>query len=146
MNKIFLLGRVSQPPEQRTTGSGVSVTTFTVACNRRFNRDETDFIRVVTWRALADNCAKYLVKGQQVSVIGELHIRNYDDANGQRRSITEVVADEVEFLQRPQGTSSGTSYSQNNAAQAVPAPPANEENLFASEMGGVLMDEEELPF
>ena len=146
MNKVFLVGRVSQQPEQRTTNSGISVTTFTVAVNRRFNREQTDFIRVVTWRVLADNCARYLVKGQQVSVIGELHIESYDDANGQRRYRTEVVADDVEFLARPGAAASGgTSYSGTSARSAVPSAPS-EEDLFASEMGGVLMDEEELPF
>lgn len=144
MNKVFLVGRVSQAPEQRTTNGGISVTTFTVAVNRRFNRDETDFIRIVTWRALADNCARYLVKGQQVAVCGELHIRNYDDANGQKRSATEVVADEVEFLAKPGASAGGSGYQGGSSRSAAPAP--SEDDLFASEMGGVLMDEEELPF
>ena len=149
MNKIFLVGRVSQAPEQRTTPSGVSVTTFNIAVNRRYNREETDFIRIVTWRALADNCAKYLVKGQQVAVEGELHIRSYDANDGSKRQSAEVVADNVEFLARPNGTGSSYQGGQSGyggARQQTPAAPSSEEDLFASEMGGVLMDEEELPF
>lgn len=149
MNKIFLVGRVTQPPEQRTTSSGISVTTFNLAVNRRFNRDETDFFRVVTWRGLADNCARYLVKGQRVAVEGELQIRTYDANDGTKRTSVEVSADNVEFLDRPNGSGNAGSYqggSQNYSAQNRPAAPTNEEDLFASEMGGVLMDEEELPF
>ena len=95
MNKVFLIGRLVDAPEVKTTPSGVSVTTFRIGVNRRMNRDVSDFFTIVTWRGLADNCGKYLVKGQQVSVIGELQTRSYDDKNGIKRYITEVSADEV---------------------------------------------------
>ena len=64
MNKVFIIGRLTKAPEHRTTPNGISVTTFSVAVTRRMNREESDFLNVVTWRGLADNCAKYLVKGQ----------------------------------------------------------------------------------
>ena len=98
MNKVILTGRLTKTPEAKQTHNGVSVTTFSLAVTRRMNRDEADFINVVAWRGLADNCAKYLDKGRQVCVVGELRTRSYDAADGGKRYITEVVADDVEFL------------------------------------------------
>lgn len=108
MNKVFLIGRLTRDPELRSTGSGISVCTFTLAVNRRFTnaegKRETDFIPIVVWRGLADNCAKYLRKGSQASVAGMLQVRSYDK-DGQRRYVTEVVAEEVEFLSRSESSS-----------------------------------------
>lgn len=145
MNKVFLIGRLVDAPEVKTTPNGVSVTTFRIGVNRRSNREVSDFFSIVTWRGLADNCGKYLVKGQQVSVIGELQTRSYDDKNGVRRYITEVSADEVEFLSRPAGAP---------ASQPAYSAPANQsapklDDAFAQEMGSmgdVLMEDEDLPF
>lgn len=103
MNKAMIIGNLTKEPESRTTQSGISVTTFTVAVQRRFKTDETDFFPVVTWRGLADNCAKYLVKGQKVAVAGQIQTRNYEDKDGQKRYITEIIADDVEFLSKPSG-------------------------------------------
>ena len=129
MNKVFLVGRLTKEPELRTTQSGISVATFTVAVTRRMNRDESDFINIVTWRGLADNCAKYLVKGQQVSVVGELRTRSYEANDGGKRYVTEVQADDVEFLAKPgEGKPSG---------REIPEMP---------EMDGALIDDENLPF
>lgn len=101
MNKCMLVGRLTKDPEGRVTSAGVSVTTFTIAVTRRNNKEEADFINVVTWRGLADNCARYLTKGQQVAVIGELRTRSYETDNGERRFVSELNADEVEFLAKP---------------------------------------------
>lgn len=98
MNKAFLIGRLTKDPETRTTGSGATVTSFRLAVNRRVNREETDYFDIVTWRALADTCAKYLAKGRQVAVCGEIHNRSYDGKDGKKRTVTEIVADEVEFI------------------------------------------------
>ena len=147
MNKVFLIGRLVDAPEVKTTPSGVSVTTFRIGVNRRMNRDVSDFVTIVTWRGLADNCGKYLVKGQQVSVIGELQTRSYDDKNGIKRYITEVSADEVEFLAKPGGTASQGSYNSAPAQNSAPAAPAKD--AFAQEMGSigdVLKEDEDLPF
>ena len=139
MNKVFILGRLTDMTQSRKTPNDVAVTTFSVAVTRRFNRNETDFINVVTWRALAENCAKYLVKGQQVAVVGELRTRSYDAKDGSKRYVTEVQADDVEFLSRPNGQG-GDMPAQRAAA------PAPESDPFASEMSGVFMEEEDLPF
>lgn len=102
MNKITIIGRLTNDPEKRATNKGTSVTTFTVAVTRRFpnaNGDkESDFFRVQAWRSLADSCEKYLSKGKQVAVIGELQPRTYEGKDGKTRFSLEVSADEVEFL------------------------------------------------
>ena len=103
MNKVFIVGRLTRDPEHRTTPNGISVTTFSVAVTRRTNREESDFLNVVVWRGLADNCAKYLVKGQQAAVCGELRTRSYDAKDGSRRYVTEILAEDVEFLAKPKG-------------------------------------------
>lgn len=106
MNKVFVVGRLTKAPELKTTPNNISVATFTVAVTRRNNKEESDFLNVVTWRSLADNCAKYLVKGQQVAVCGELRTRSYDAKDGSRRYVTEIQADDMEFLAKPKGAES----------------------------------------
>ena len=102
MNKVILIGRLTKDPELRYLTSGVPVTNFTIAVDRPFlnqqGEREADFIKIVVWRKLAESCAANLNKGRLVGVSGRLQIRTYDDENNQRRWITEVVADEVKFL------------------------------------------------
>jgi single-strand DNA-binding protein len=102
LNQVILIGRLTREPELRyTPGNGVPVATFTLACERPFTNSEgereADFIKVVTWRKLAENCAQYLVKGSLAAVTGRLQIRSYD-SEGDRKWISEVVADNVRFL------------------------------------------------
>ena len=103
MNKIFLIGNLTRDPEHRVTTSGISVCTFSLAVNRRFSsqdgKREADFISIVAWRGLADTCIKFLRKGSQVAVCGSLQTRTYEK-DGVKRYVSEVVADEVEFLNR----------------------------------------------
>ena len=103
MNKAILIGRLTRDPELRTTSNGISVTSFTIAVDRNFNNQqgekETDFIPVVAWRKLAETCAKYLAKGRLVAVSGRMQVRSYEGKDG-KRYVTEVVADEVQFLER----------------------------------------------
>lgn len=106
MNKIILIGRLTRDPELRyTPANSVPVATFTLAVDRPFlnqkGEREADFIRIVAWRKLAETCANNLKKGRQVAVSGRLQVRSYDTPEGQRRTISEVVADEVKFLDRP---------------------------------------------
>ena len=101
MNQIILIGRLTKDPELKYTSSGIAVCRFTLAVNRPFAKegDQTaDFITIQTWRKLAENCAKYLSKGRQVGVNGRLQIRSYDGNDGERHWMTEVVAENVEFL------------------------------------------------
>ena len=101
MNKVFLIGNLTRDPELSSTSGGIKYCRFTLAVSRSYTRDgkrETDFLPVIVWRAPADNCARYLKKGSRAAVSGSIQIRSYDAQDGSRRSVTEIVADEVQFL------------------------------------------------
>ena len=98
MNKITLIGNLTNEPEKRATPNGASVTTFTIAVNRRGQDKQTDFFRINAWRGLADTCAKFLTKGRKVAVVGELQARTYEAKDGKTKVSLDVQADEVEFL------------------------------------------------
>lgn len=104
LNRVILIGNLTQDPELRYTPNGVPVVSFTLAVNRpRLNQNgerETDFVPIVAWRKQAERCSEYLSKGSQVAVDGRIQVRSYEDRNGIRRKATEVVAWRVEFLQR----------------------------------------------
>ena len=109
MNKVVLIGRLTRDPELRfAAGSGVAVTTFTLAVDRDFkNREgqyEADFIPIVCWRKLAEIVAENLSKGRLVAVSGRIQTRNYEGNDGQRRYVTEIVADGVQFLEKKETT------------------------------------------
>lgn len=102
MNKAILIGRLTKDPEVRATNSGKSVATFSLATTRRFKdasgEKRSDFHNVVVWGSLADIVGKYLFKGHMASVTGEIQNRSYEAKDGSKRYITEVIADEIEFL------------------------------------------------
>jgi single-strand DNA-binding protein len=102
MNKAILVGNLTKDPELMTTTNGIAVCRFTLAVGRRFpnasGERETDFLNIVVWRGQAENCHKYLKKGSKAGVIGTIQTRSYDAQDGTRKYITEIVADEVEFL------------------------------------------------
>ena len=100
MNKVFLIGNLTKDPELSTTNNGVKFCKFTLAVSRNYSKDgkrETDFLNVVVWRAQADNCARYLKKGSKAAVSGSIQTRNYEN-EGRRVYVTEIAADEVQFL------------------------------------------------
>lgn len=97
LNKVILMGRLTADPEIRMSQSGKEVMSFTIAVNRRFNRDETDFINCVAWRETAKHIHSYFSKGQLINICGSLQVRTWDDAQGNKRYTTEVIADEVNF-------------------------------------------------
>jgi single-strand DNA-binding protein len=107
LNRIVLIGRLTKDPELRYTPSGVATAQFTLAVDRNFKNKEgqreTDFINIVVYRQQAEHCATYLGKGKLAAVDGRLQIRTYDDNSGQRRWMTEVVADNVRFLSPREG-------------------------------------------
>ena len=104
LNQVVLIGNLTRDPELRYTPDGTPVTSFTIAVNRPFiNRQgerEADFVPIVVWRKRAETCSEYLMKGSQVAVEGRLQVRNYEDKDGIRKWVTEVVARRVDFLQR----------------------------------------------
>lgn len=97
LNQIVLMGRLTKDPEYRQTQSGVSVARFTLAVDRDANKEETDFVDVVAWRAAADFVHKYFSKGRMAVVVGRLQIRDWTDKNGQKHRSAEVVSDRVYF-------------------------------------------------
>lgn len=118
MNKVILIGRLTRDPELRYTSSNIPTASFSVAVDRTFTNQngerEADFINIVVWRKQAENCKNYLTKGSQVAIEGRIQTRSYDDQNGQKRYVTEVVADNVQFL----GTRSNGGNTQSSAQPA----------------------------
>ena len=102
MNNVILIGNLTKPPELRSTQSGTAVCTFSIAVNRRYKGQDgkavTDFFNIVAWRQLGELCEKYLDKGRKVCVVGELQNRSYEDKEGIKRTVTEVIANNIEFL------------------------------------------------
>ena len=138
MNKVFIIGNLTRDPELRSTRDGISVCSFTVAVNRRVRnaeagQPEADFFRVSAWRALGENCAKYLTKGRKVAVTGSVSVSTYTGNDGATRASLDVTADDVEFL-TPRGESGD-----------VPAAP----RVQAAPQGNGLVQvdvDDELPF
>jgi single-strand DNA-binding protein len=102
MNKVFIIGSLVKDPELNTTTSGLSVAKFTLAVQRKFKNDkgeyEADFPQIVAWRGTADFVQKYFKKGEKIAVSGSIQTRNYENSDGKKVYITEVVAEEVEKL------------------------------------------------
>lgn len=103
MQRFIAIGRLTRDPELKTTTTGVSVTTFSIAVERNYVNEETgqrdaDFINCLSWRKQAENIARYCSKGSQIALEGRLQVRSYDDRDGNKRYVTEVVADNVTFL------------------------------------------------
>ena len=102
MNKVVLIGNLTKDPELTTTANGVNFCRFTIAVSRNFSSSdgerEADFLPIIAWRAQADNCYKYLKKGSKVAVVGSVQTRNYEASDGTRRYVTEIVAENVEFI------------------------------------------------
>ena len=161
MNKVVLIGRLTRDPELRYTGSNLPVATFAIAVNRPFSNQagerEADFINIVVWRKQAENCKNYLTQGSQVAIEGRLQTRSYDDQNGQKRYITEVIADNVEFL----GSRNSSTNSNNMSAPAsksaeltpydfggTPEPRGTdiESNPYADFGASIEISDDELPF
>ncbi len=109
LNRVVLIGRLTKDPELRYSPSGVAVTNFTLAIDRKFKNaqgeKETDFIPCVMFKQLAELCANYLAKGKLASVDGRLQVRTYNDKDGQKHWVTEVIAEDVHFLSPKDGGS-----------------------------------------
>lgn len=106
MNQCFLIGNLTKDVELRTTQNGIANCAFTLAVNRRFKNaqgeTETDFFNIVAWRQLAELCAKYLSKGRKCAVTGSIQNRSYQAQDGSKRYVTEIIAENVEFLSSQQ--------------------------------------------
>ena len=143
MNTVCLLGRLTADPELRHTQNQTPVTSFTLAVDRTYQpkgqERQADFINIVAWRQTAELCARFLTKGRKCAVVGSLQNRSYDAQDGTKRTITEVVADEVEFLGGNPG--GGSQYNPGD----VPPPP-EPSSSYTSNNGFTQVDDDELPF
>ena len=131
MNKVILIGNLTKDPELSTTNSGINYCRFTLAVPKRFsNQGERDaeFINIVVWRVQADNCHKYLKKGSKACVVGSLQTRSYDAQDGSKRYVTEVVAEEVEFLSTKNSTDN-TSANTSSDSDASELQPIEDDTL-----------------
>ena len=156
MNKVFLIGRLTRDPELRYTGSNIPVATFSIAVNGNFTNQsgerEADFFNITVWRKQAENICRYLDKGSLISVEGRIQTRNYDNNEGKRTYVTEVIASNVEFL----GSANDNRGTSNNAPQFDENPfdsmePAMDttsvdNDPFASFGEKVEISDNELPF
>ena len=143
LNRIVLIGRLTRDPELRFTPNGKAVCSFTLAVDRPFSGQdgnrEADFISIVVWNKQGENCAQYLAKGRMAAVDGRLQIRNYEGNDGQRRYVTEVIADRVVFLSpKGEGASAG-------GYTAAPAAPAFGGSFGAAPGDDMPMTSDDLP-
>lgn len=159
INNVTLVGRLTRDPELRYTGQNTAVATFSIAVNRRFKNAagerEADFINCVIWRQPAENLANWAKKGALIGVVGSIQTRNYENAQGQRVYVTEVVVDNFQMLEsrsvrEQNGTAGNGSYSapaqpQRPAQSAAPADFGRDADPFA---GGSPMEisDDDLPF
>lgn len=136
MNKVILVGRLARDPELRSTQTGAAVVSITVACDRKFVKEgeerQADFINCVAWNKTAEFINRYFSKGMRIALDGRIQTRSYDDQQGNKRYITEVIAEDVEFAQSKN----------EGSGQAVPAPSAPNSDIE----GFMPFDESELPF
>lgn len=131
LNKVFLLGNLTRDPELKHTGQGTSVCNFSIAVNRSFKgsdgdfKKETSYFNIVVWGKTGENCAKYLTKGKSVLVEGRLSTRSYEANDGTKKYITEIVADNVQFL----SASGERSESGSNAFADAGFAPSDDDDL-----------------
>lgn len=156
LNRVILIGRLTRDPELRYTPAGVAVTQFTLAVDRPFTNQqkerEADFIPVVTWRQLAETCANYLRKGRLAAVEGRIQVRNYDNNEGRKVYVTEVIADNVRFLESPNregGSSQGSGRDEMPGSNSRPSGGAgrrDHQDPFADDGKPIDISDDDLPF
>ncbi|EGQ4184340.1 single-stranded DNA-binding protein [Staphylococcus pseudintermedius] len=142
LNRVVLVGRLTKDPEFRTTQSGVEVATFTLAVNRNYKNkngeQQADFINCIVFRKQAENVNNYLNKGNLAGVDGRLQSRSYENQEGRRIFVTEVICDSVQFLESKNNNQS------NNQQQRGQAPA--QDNPFTNSNNPIDIDDEDLPF
>lgn len=141
MNKAILIGRLTRDPELRTTPTGRNVCQFSIAVNRTYTsasgEREADFINCVVWDKQAENLARYQKKGNQIAVDGRIQTRNYDDKDGKRVYVTEILATNISFLD-----AKGTGNASNNSLYGMPEPPMQQEESIPEKMETVSVEKD----
>lgn len=153
LNRVILIGRLTRDPELRYTPSGVAVTQFTLACDRPFTNNqgerEADFIPIVTWRQLAETCANYLRKGRLTAVEGRIQVRSYDNNEGRRVYVTEVVADNVRFLESNRSNQDDSGFSGGYSSSGRDSSynrSDSKQDPFANDGSPIDLSDDDLPF
>lgn len=150
LNTVVLVGRLTKDPELTYTPSGVAVTRFTIAVNRPFSNQqgqrEADFVNCVVWRKPAENLANYMRKGNLIGVDGRIQTRNFDDKDGKRVFVTEVVANSVSFLEsnRNQQNTQQNNQQNNQQSNQQSAPQDNTQSDYSGEPMDI--SDDDLPF
>lgn len=148
INRVVLVGRLTKDPVLRKTANGVSVTSFTLACTRRFKQEgqpDADFINTVAWNKTADIVQQYTHKGSLVGVEGRIQTRSYDDKDGKRVYVTEVVADSVQFLESKSAAASNAYVPEQGSNQSYQSDNSQSySNDFTSSTLDIASDD--LPF
>ena len=134
MNRVYLIGNLTRDPEIQTTSSGISVCRMSIAVGRRFSNAEggrdTDFFNITAWRGTAENCAKFLKKGNKIAVSGSIQTRTYEKADGTKGFSIDIVADEVEFLSsKNEGTQDGAPIDGGAGEPVSDLQPIDDDNL-----------------
>lgn len=145
-NKVILIGNLTADPELKTTQSGISVTSFSIGVSRRRPKDgseaKTDFINIVAWRQQAEFITRYFTKGKPILVEGQLQTRSYDAQDGSKRYVTEVVADNVSFVESKAASASRQPEGAYYGAEPTAAPSANVTSASFEDVAA----EDDLPF
>lgn len=134
LNVVITMGRLTKDPELRVTDSGKSVTSFTVAVDNKFDKEKTDFLDVIAWRQTAEFVCKYFRKGSMIAIQGRLATRTWEDKNGNKRKVVEIIADNVSFC----GDKKEATYTAYTPSVDI-APPADDEDFRE-------IPEDDLPF
>ncbi|MDD3241206.1 MAG: single-stranded DNA-binding protein [Bacilli bacterium] len=152
MNKVFLIGRLTRDPELRYTTSNIPTASFSIAVNRNFTNQsgerEADFINIVVWRKQAENVKNFITKGSQVAIDGRIQTRSYDGEDGKKRYVTEVVADNVQFLDS-KGSNQNFSSEQVSPYDMIQSEPKGndmKENPYADFGSNIEISDDDLPF
>lgn len=150
INRVVLTGRLTRNPELKTTQNGLSVASFTIAVNRQFidsngNR-EADFINCVIWKKSAENLCKYTHKGSLIGIDGRLQTRSYDNNNGQKVFVTEVVVDSFSLLEPKNESQTNNQSSNNGYSNSSNTNAATEPDPFASSGDSISISDDDLPF
>lgn len=150
INNVVLIGRLTKDIELKSTQNGIAVTSFTLAVNRPFKNqqgeNEADFINCVAWRKQAENAARYLGKGSLIGVEGRIETRNYEDKDGKRVYVTEVVADRIQFLDTKNNEQQNNTPSQNFNQQAQSFSGVKGDPFATPQGGKVDVTDDQLPF
>lgn len=144
MNQVVLIGRLARDPELAYTQGGTACCKFTIAVNRMKREDPADFIRIVTWGKIAENCNQYLAKGRQVGIAGRIQTGSYTNDKGDKVYTTDVVASNVEFLGGSNSNDASAAPSQGAPSYGQTAPSYEQQSI--SQFAGFAEIDEPVPF